>query len=427
MKFVLYAHSVVSDWNNGNAHFLRGILSELACRGHATLALEPADGWSRANLVADQGTQPLDRFTAAFPRLHVATYGPDFDHEAALNDADIVIVHEWTPPDLVARIGQLRRSGGRFGLLFHDTHHRGVSDAGAIQALPLQDFDAILAFGETLRSRYERLGWGRQAFTWHEAADTRIFQPLTAVEPRGDVTWIGNWGDGERAQELLEFLIGPARTLGLQGTIHGVRYPADALQHLAGTRLRYAGWLANADVPRVFAQHLMTMHVPRRPYVEALPGIPTIRVFESLACGIPLVSAPWRDDEGLFRPGMDFLTARDGDEMTQHLNALRNDRDLRQALSESGLQRVRERHTCVHRVDELFAILARLGHHSAAADAGIGAAGDNAAAARESVRTDAPRKPIADTIAAPAGRWPPATVEAGPPAAGQQSSRVIAR
>ena len=31
-----------------------------------------------------------------------------------------------------------------------------------------------------------------------------------------------------------------------------------------------------------------TVHVPRRPYVKALPGIPTIRVFEALACGIPL-------------------------------------------------------------------------------------------------------------------------------------------
>ena len=54
----------------------------------------------------------------------------------------------------------------------------------------------------------------------------------------------------------------------------------------------------------------MTVHVPRRPYVEALPGIPTIRVFEALACGIPLVSAPWADSEGLFPPGRLPLVAR---------------------------------------------------------------------------------------------------------------------
>ena len=38
----------------------------------------------------------------------------------------------------------------------------------------------------------------------------------------------------------------------------------------------------------------------------SLPGIPTIRPFEALACGIPLVSAPWHDAEHLFRDGLDF-------------------------------------------------------------------------------------------------------------------------
>lgn len=360
MRFVLYAHSVVSDWNNGNAHFLRGILSDLERRGHTTLVLEPENGWSRANLIANHGTAPLERFATAFPQLHVTTYGPGFDHEAALGGADVVIVHEWTPPELVARIGRLRQAGGRFALLFHDTHHRGVSESAAIQQLPLSDYDAVVAFGETLRRRYERLGWGRRAFTWHEAADTTVFRPLVPNGPRKDLVWIGNWGDGERARELRDFLIEPARQARLDGTVHGVRYPLDALDSLAATGLAYRGWLANAEAPASFAQHRMTIHVPRRPYVEALPGIPTIRVFEALACGIPLVSAPWRDEEGLFRPGEDFLTANDTAGMTRHLNAIRHDQDLAQGLVASGLQRIRERHTCAHRVDELLGILTTL-------------------------------------------------------------------
>ena len=55
MRFVVYTHSLVSDWNHGNAHFLRGVLRELEARGHDTLALEPADSWSRTNLIADRG------------------------------------------------------------------------------------------------------------------------------------------------------------------------------------------------------------------------------------------------------------------------------------------------------------------------------------------------------------------------------------
>jgi spore maturation protein CgeB len=112
-------------------------------------------------------------------------------------------------------------------------------------------------------------------------------------------------------------------------------------------------------VPEAFARHRVTVHVPRRPYVEALPGIPTIRVFEALACGIPLVSAPWRDAEGLFPDGS-YLSARDGAEMERHLEAVLADPDLRRSLVETGLAAVRARHTCAHRADELLAIVAAL-------------------------------------------------------------------
>ncbi len=357
MRFVLYTHSLISDWNHGNAHFLRGVLSELEARGHATLALEPADGWSRQNLLAEQGQAALGHFAAAFPHLHATTYESNFDHAAALARADVVIVHEWTPPELVARIGELRRQGGNFTLLFHDTHHRGVSASGAIADLALDSYDAVLAFGETLRERYLGRGWGRQVFTWHEAADTRRFHPRPEITPESDLVWIGNWGDGERARELADFLIEPAKRLALSGAVHGVRYPDAALAALANSPLQYRGWIANVEVPSVFARHSMTVHVPRRPYVEALPGIPTIRVFEALACGIPLVCAPWHDSENLFRPGEDYLVARDGVEMTRHLAALRDDAALRDGLRQSGLARIRDRHSCVHRVDELLAIL----------------------------------------------------------------------
>ena len=361
MRFVLYTHSLRSDWNHGNAHFLRGVLRELQARGHDTLALEPEHGWSGANLLRDQGPGALDRFAQDFPELTARPYGPDFDHAAALADAAVVIVHEWTDPAVVARIGALRRSGAAFTLLFHDTHHRGVSDEDAIAGMALADYDAVLAFGETLSERYRRAGWGRRVFTWHEAADTRLFRPIEAVPKQADLIWIGNWGDGERERELDAFLIEPARRLGLSGVVHGVRYPEAALDRLRASGLGYGGWIANADAPQAFARHRMTVHVPRRPYVRALPGIPTIRMFEALACGIPLVSAPWSDSERLFRPGQDYLVAEDGDEMATHLRALRHDAALAAEVARSGLETIRARHTCAHRVDELIAILAACG------------------------------------------------------------------
>jgi spore maturation protein CgeB len=113
-------------------------------------------------------------------------------------------------------------------------------------------------------------------------------------------------------------------------------------------------------VPRAFARHRVTVHVPRRFYRERLPGIPTIRPFEALACGIPLVCSPWRDAEHLFTPGKDFLIARNGTEMTRHLRALLGDDAKRARLSEHGLATIRARHTCAHRVDELLQIHASI-------------------------------------------------------------------
>lgn len=361
MKFVFYTHSLVSDWNHGNAHFLRGVMRDLVQRGHEAIALEPEDAWSRANLRADQGEAAEQGFFTTFPDLATRQYGKAFDHRAALDDADVVVVHEWTDPALVAAIGQIRAGGADFTLIFHDTHHRAVSAKGEIGGLDLSAYDLVLAFGEVLRERYLASGWGRQVFTWHEAADDTLFVPHPETEKTGDLIWIGNWGDDERTREISEFLIEPARALGLGGVVRGVRYPETALAAIKGAGLQYGGWIPNAQVPQAFARHRVTMHIPRRPYVEALPGIPTIRVFEALACGIPLISAPWNDAENLFRPGTDFLVARNGEDMRSHLRCVLAAPDEAAELVRNGLETIGTRHTCRHRVDELLAILAQSG------------------------------------------------------------------
>ena len=55
MRVVIFCHSLVSDWNHGNAHFLRGVLRELIALGHEVVAYEPEDAWSLTNLLADHG------------------------------------------------------------------------------------------------------------------------------------------------------------------------------------------------------------------------------------------------------------------------------------------------------------------------------------------------------------------------------------
>lgn len=357
MKIVMFYHTLVSDWNHGNAHFLRGVASELIRRGHDVVVFEPSDSWSRLNLIDQFGDDPLKRFHEAYPDLEANVYrSEDFDPEVAVKDADLVIVHEWNRHELVARLGEIRRNHD-FTLLFHDTHHRMVTEPGAMAAYDLSGYDGVLAFGEVLRDLYLSKRLAKRAWTWHEAADTRIFHPLPDI-PRndGDLVWIGNWGDDEREAELHEFLIEPVRQLGLKACVYGVRYPEHALHALRRAGIEYKGWLPNFHVPYVFARYRVTVHVPRQAYVRALPGIPTIRPFEAMACGIPLVSAPWQDAEHLFSPGNDFLFATNGQEMKEKLSGIIGDEEGAKRISARGLETIRRRHTCSHRVDELLQI-----------------------------------------------------------------------
>ena len=362
MRVVLFCHSIVSDWNHGNAHFLRGIARELIGRGHDVRIFEPRDGWSRANLVREHGTRPLAQFRRIFPELRSTLYDlPTLDVDAAVDGADLVVVHEWSERELVRAVGRARLHSGRFRLLFHDTHHRSVTAPRSMAEYDLRHYDGVLAYGRVISELYLERGWIGRAWTWHEAADVRLFRPVLGRERSGDLVWIGNWGDGERTAELETFLIGPARELQLTGSVFGVRYPDEAREALWAAGIAYRGWIANHHVPEAFARHAVTVHIPRRPYAESLPGIPTIRPFEALACGIPLVCSRWEDSEGLFTEGKDYLVARNGREMVACFREVLHDPDLARSLAQHGRQTILGRHTCAHRVSELLAIAAELG------------------------------------------------------------------
>jgi spore maturation protein CgeB len=356
MKCVLFYHALTSCWNNGNAHFLRGVARELRELGHHVVVYEPAEGWSRLNAIRDGGVQPLHDALSLLPGIDIRQYGASPDLDRALDGADLVIVHEWNSRDLIGDIGRRRIEGAPFTLLFHDTHHRAVTAPDELERFDLSGFDGVLVFGEVLRQIYLKLGWANRAFTWHEAADVALYRPMPEIAPTHDVIWIGNWGDGERSAELSEFLLHPVAELNLRARIHGVRYPLDALRDIEAAGIEYCGWLPAHRAPAAFAGSRATVHVPRGPYARSLPGIPTIRMFEALACGIPIASAPWDDVEGLFPPGS-HLRAADGTEMKKALRVLLHDRELAASLTATGLRTIAERHTCRHRVLELLSIV----------------------------------------------------------------------
>lgn len=366
LSFRFFAHSWISDWNHGNAHFLRGLASALVWQGHEVRCYEERDSWSMRNL-AEEGKDAAARavrdFRATFPELDVRFYTNDASQPAFLADelrgADVVVVHEWNSPEVVAKILSLKAKLG-FRTLFHDTHHRAYTNPREVLRFPLAEFDGVLAFGDAIRRIYSEAFGVNRVWTFHEAADTAHFFPRE-VAKNTDVVWIGNWGDEERTKELEEFLIHPASEMrGHKFAVHGVRYPESAQAKLADAGIEFRGYLPNLHAPEMYARSRISLHVPRRFYANGLSGVPTIRVFEALAAGSALVCAPWTDSEGLFRPGEDYLCVPHRTVMISELRHLLRDDEAREQLASSGLETIRARHTCAHRAEQLVEICSEL-------------------------------------------------------------------
>lgn len=360
-RFAFFYQSVISDWNHGNAHFLRGLMRALQARGHQAVCYELSDNWSLSNLLA-LNPHAVEEFRHQFPDLRFERYeaGPGLEGwlRSRLEDADVAVVHEWNEPEMIRLVGRLAKKCG-IRAMFHDTHYRVVLDEAHRATLDLDLYDSILAYSPSVAERYRSLGFDR-VYLLHEAADTSVFAPID-VPKTTDVVFVGNYGDGDRSHELEDYVFGPRAELRhLSYAVYGVRYPESVVARLSnGLDIAYRGWLPNIQVPCVYSSARTVLHVPRRQYVELLPGTPTIRMFEALASGACLISLPWQDTDQLFDAGRDYVVAHSPSEMQDLIAWLCADDAARQSFGEHGRQTILKRHTCGHRADELLEVLAQ--------------------------------------------------------------------
>ena len=367
LRVAVFGQSLISDWNHGNAHFLRGLVRALGRLGHTVTFYETADNWSLANLIREQGPDAVAAFHVAFPGLTstMSTLGDPAARDdwlrRVLDGADIVLVHEWNDPDLIRTIGRLGHEFPRLTTLFHDTHYRAYSEPETMRALGLERYGAVLAFSPSIAAIY-RDGFGLpRVYVVHEAADVDLFRPVERPLEQ-DVVFIGNWGDRDRDEQVRRYFFAPSAALpDLRFALYGVRYDAE-VRALMQTcyRIDYRGWVANYRTPEVYAASRMSLHIPREQYTAALYGTPTIRVFEVLACGLPLVSLPWPDTDRLFTAGADYLVVETPGEMVQTIAWLAHDSAACARIGAHARATILAHHTCLHRTQQSLDIVDEL-------------------------------------------------------------------
>ena len=362
IRFCVFAHSWVSDWGHDDAHFLRGLVRELLRMGHEVRCYEELGSWSLTNLVnqeADVAVQAIEQFRQEFVTLDVRFFQPDSNLREALKlelrDADVVVIHERNHPDVVNTALSLKKELG-FRCLFHDTHYRAITSTNEILRFHLQLFDGVLAFAEPI-TRVYRDGLGvSHVWTFHPGADVSHFYPRDA--PRDiDLLWIGNGFNGEPHSDLMNYLIQPVAELpSCKAVAHGVNYSEQDRCSLSEAGIEFRGYLPNLTAPEVYSRTALSLHLNQRPYGSGTCGTPSVGMFEALACGSPLLSAPWDDGEQIFRSGDDYIVVKSGEEMKTKIQRLLRDDSARRQIGANGRETILRRHTCAQRAAQLVDI-----------------------------------------------------------------------
>ena len=257
MRVVLFCHSLRLRLEPRQRPFPARRRARAAARAATTSGVfEPADGWSRDNLVADQGAAALDALARGLSRTCASERydRPTLDLDAALDGADLVLVHEWNEPELVAAHRPAPRGAAAASRCCSTTRTTARSPTRR-RSRALRPRRLRRRAG--LRRGAARASTSRAAGRGASGPGTRrptraLFRPLPRDERRGDLVWVGNWGDDERTRRARRL---PARagraTSACAPRVHGVRYPEDALARARRGRHRTTrGWLPNYRVPR---------------------------------------------------------------------------------------------------------------------------------------------------------------------------------
>jgi len=344
MSIVVLGLSITSSWGNGHATTYRGLLRELAARGHRVTFLERDVPW-----YARHRDLPAPPYARTEFYTSVAELEARFAHD--VRDADLVIVGSYVPDGI--EIGRWVIETARGVTAFYDLDtpvtlaRLAANDCPYLARELVPRYGLYLSFtgGPTLQRLERELG-ARRARALYCAVDPREYRP----EPRPvrwDLGYMGTYSrDRQPAVERL--LVEPARQEPARRfVVAGPEYPAD---------LRWPGNVERRehlapDAHRAFYNELhFALNVTRAPMLAA-GWSPSVRLFEAAACATPIISDPWEGLGELLEPGREILIADTTEDVLRHL---RDTTDAqRHALGARACIRVRAAHTAAHRAADL--------------------------------------------------------------------------
>ncbi|HYF39288.1 MAG TPA: glycosyltransferase [Gemmatimonadales bacterium] len=344
LRIVILGLSITSSWGNGHATTYRGLVRELAARGHDILFLERDVPWYASNR-----DLPRPKYGRTALYLDLTELKRRFASDVA--EADLVIVGSYVPEG--AEVGAWVSQTARGLTAFYDIDTpvtlaklaRGEDEYLTVDLIPQYQLYLSFTGGPTLERLETEFG-SPMARPLYCSVDPELYYP-EALEHKWDLGYMGTYSD-DRQPGLSRLLIDPARAW-REGTfvVAGPQYPKSIrwprnvrrIQHLPPERHR-----------GFYNAQRFTLNLTRADMIAA--GFsPSVRLFEAAACGTPIISDYWDGLDTLFEPGKEILIARSSQDV---LECIRDTSDEeRRRIGHSARARVLAEHTAAHRASEL--------------------------------------------------------------------------
>ena len=351
MKIAFYGSSLLSSYWNGAATYYRGILGELARRGHEITFYEP-DAFDRQK---HRDIDPPDWCrSVVYPATEDAMRGV----LAEAGAADIVVKANG--------VGVFDRellegvvTGARPGALkiFWDVdaaatldEMRGDEGHPVRQALPNLDMVLTYGGGPPVVNAYRGFG-ARLCEPVYNALDPSTHHPAPS-DPKftSDLAFLGNRLP-DREARVEEFFLRPAAALpDRKFLIGGNGWESKDMPE----NVRHLGHVYTHEHNAFNCTPLAVLNVAR----DSMANVgfsPATRVFEAAGAGACLITDAWEGIEQFLAPDTEVLVARDGQDVADHLAALTPERAAE--IGRAALARVKAEHTYALRGEQVDALL----------------------------------------------------------------------
>jgi spore maturation protein CgeB len=351
MKIAFYGSSLLSSYWNGAATYYRGMLADLARRGHEITFYEPdaferqqhrdidPPGWAEVKVypaTADAVRGVIAEAAQADVVVKASGVGV-FDDElleglVAASRPDAIRIF-WDV-DAPATLAELRANAG------HPLH----------RALPALDLVLTYGGGSPVVSAYESLG-ALLCVPVYNALDPSTHHPVPPDQRfRADLSFLGNRLPDREARVEQFFLAPAARLPNRSFLIGGSGWETKTLP----SNVRHLGHVYTRDHNAFNTSSLAVLNIARDS-MASTGFSPATRVFEAAGAGACLITDAWIGLELFLKEGDEVLVARDGQDVAEHLEALTPERAA--AIGRAARVRIMAEHTYERRGAQVDTIL----------------------------------------------------------------------